>query len=130
MLRRKQQAAAESRGVETYIGQDTRIEGTIFSTGSVRVDGEVEGHIQTEGDVVVGETGRVKADVKAANLIVAGEVTGEVRASGRLELLATGRLYGDAYMQTLIVEQGALLQGSSRMGGEPQASVATDSSDE
>lgn len=37
---------------------------------------------------------------------------------GRLELLATGRMHGDAYMQTLIVEQGGLLQGNCHMGSD------------
>lgn len=117
-LIRKQQPVAENRGMETYIGQDTRIEGTIVTSGSVRVDGEVDGDIQSQGDVIVGETGRVRAGIRAVNLIIAGEVSGEARVSGRLELLATGRMYGDAHMQTLIVEQGGVLQGNSRMGSE------------
>lgn len=115
MLKRRQQEAAETRGVETYIGQGTRVEGAIVSSGSMRIDGEVEGQVQSAGDVFVGETGRVKAGVKAANLIIAGEVVGEVKVSGRLELLGTGKLYGDASMQSLIVEQGAVLEGSTRM---------------
>ncbi len=82
--------------METYIGQDTRIEGKIVTSGSLRIDGEVDGDIQGEGDVVIGETGHVRAGIKAVNLIIAGEVSGEARVSGRLELFATGRMYGDA----------------------------------
>lgn len=68
--------------------------------------------------MVIGETGRVRAGIKAVNLIVAGSITGEARVTARLELLATGRMYGDAYMQTLIVEQGGLLQGNCHMGSD------------
>lgn len=107
--------------METYIGQDTRIEGTIVTSGSLRIDGEVDGDIQADADVVIGETGRVRAGIRAVNLIIAGTVTGEAHVSGRLELLATGRLNGDAVMQTLIVEQGGLLQGNCRMGTDDQS---------
>lgn len=123
MLKRRSQPVAEPRGMATYIGQDTRIQGTIVASGAVRVDGQVEGQIQSTGDVFVGETGRVQAGIQAANLIIAGEVVGEVRVSGRLELLGTGRLYGDASMQSLIVEQGALLQGNTRMGGDSEGAT-------
>lgn len=121
MLGRRQTTnGAEGRAMETYIGQDTRIEGTITTSGSLRIDGEVDGEIQADGDVVVGETGRVRAGITSVNAIIAGNVTGEVRVSGRLELLGTGRLHGDAVMQTLIVEQGGLLQGNCRMGADEQ----------
>lgn len=109
--------------METYIGQDTRIEGTIVTAGSVRIDGEVDGDIQADADVVIGETGRVRASIKAANLVIAGTVVGQAHVSGRLEVLATGRLDGDALMQTLIVEKGGVLHGNCRMGTDGAESL-------
>lgn len=121
MLGRRQQSnGSGGRTMETYIGPDTKLEGTVAASGSLRIDGHVDGEIQAEGDVVVGESGRVRAGITAANVIIAGEVTGRVQASGRLELMATGRLYGDAVMQTLIVEQGGVLEGTCRMDREEQ----------
>lgn len=118
--------------METYIGPDTRIEGTIVTAGSVRIDGEVDGDIRADADVIIGESGRVRAGIKAVNLVIAGTVVGQAHVSGRLEVLATGRLDGDAVMQTLIVEQGGVLHGTCRMGSEEHemnsntASLATD----
>lgn len=95
----------------------------MVTAGSVRIDGEVDGDIRADADVVIGESGRVRAGIKAVNLVIAGTVIGQVHVSGRLELLATGRLDGDAVMQTLIVEQGGVLHGTCRMGSEESETV-------
>lgn len=100
---------------ETYIGQGTRIEGTVSVNGAIRVDGEIVGDIEADGDVLIAETGDVRADVSARNLVVGGRLTGTATIQERLELLATGTVVGDATMQTLIVEQGGLLEGNCQM---------------
>lgn len=101
---------------ETYIGPGTRVEGTLILSGALRIDGEIVGEIRAEGDVVIGETGDVQANVNANNLIVGGRLTGTALVGERLELLATGKIFGDASMQTLIVEQGGKLEGNCHMG--------------
>ena len=70
--------------IETIIGKDTQIKGSINATGTIRIDGQFEGEISTASDAVIGETGNLKAQVRARNATVAGIVNGnmDIRFSG------------------------------------------------
>ncbi len=104
---------------ETIIGQGTAIEGNIKATGLVRIDGKIEGTIETQGDLVVGTDGIVNAQIQAENVVVAGQVHGAITASGRLEIGKTGKLYADAQVGALVIEEGALFQGQCQMAEHP-----------
>ena len=104
--------------VDTIIGKDAVIKGKLVSSGVVRVDGTVEGEIEHNGDLVVGKSGTVAADkIKARHITVAGELRGTVEAEGKLEIVPGGRLYGDIEVAGLIVADGTIFQGTSRMKG-------------
>ncbi len=105
----------EVASVETIIGKNTEFKGTITSQGTVRVDGKLEGELISSGDVVVGETGVIQAQIKAKNLTVAGEVRGNVDIADRLDLLATAKLFGDIKIKILTIEEGAVFKGASEM---------------
>jgi cytoskeletal protein CcmA (bactofilin family) len=110
--------------VETIIGRGANVNGSLTGTGTLRVDGKVEGQIVHRGDVVVGETGLVEATLQARNVTVAGEIRGSVEAEGKLELVATGKLTGDIKVSALIVNEGAFFHGSCAMrGADPSGKV-------
>lgn len=100
---------------ETLIGKGTRIEGTITADVSLRVDGEVNGEIKTSGDLVVGETGVITANVKARNVFLAGKIDGNIDAAGRLEMVSTGTLNGEISVGKLIIGEGAHFYGKCIM---------------
>lgn len=112
---KKNQENISTRRIDTVIGKDTMVKGRIDAEGSLRIDGKYEGEIVTAGDLVVGETGVVNADIEAKNISIAGEVRGNVIARGKLELIPTGRLYGDVKMAVLVVEDGAVFHGQCEM---------------
>lgn len=99
--------------VDTIVGKETLLNGTITGKGSVRIDGKVEGDIRYEGDVFVGETAIVKANIAARNLTIAGQVHGNVEIQGRLDLVSSGKLYGDLKAKTLQIADGATFIGKS-----------------
>ena len=101
--------------VGTLIGQGTQLKGGIASTGGLRIDGEVEGDIITSNEIVIGETGVVKALIKAKNAIIGGSVTGNMEVSGRLELLSSAKVFGDIKAGTLIIGEGAIFKGACEM---------------
>lgn len=103
--------------VETLLGKEAEFKGTIHASGLVRIDGRLEGEIITEGDLILGETAQVKAEVNARNLTLAGELRGNVELQGKLELNSSGRLYGDIKVSKLIIDEGGLFKGSSLMPG-------------
>jgi cytoskeletal protein CcmA (bactofilin family) len=115
MFRRDRQLSSGDRKVDTYIGKGARVQGTVSVSGTVRVDGFVDGVVEAEKDVIVGEGGLVTASITAANVTVAGELRGNVKASGRLEIARTGKVLGDVAMASFVVEEGAVFLGKCEM---------------
>lgn len=115
MLKGREAPAVSPDRVDTIIGKETEFKGTLKSHGVLRVDGRVEGEILHQGDLIVGPSGLVVANVRARHVTIAGEVKGNVEAEGRLELVATGRLSGDIRVNHLAIEEGALFLGTSVM---------------
>jgi len=101
--------------VNTVIGKDTFFKGTINGKGLIRIDGEAEGNILNKGDIVIGEGGRLKADIKGRNITVAGHYEGTLEAEGRMELKRTATAIGTFKINNLLVEEGAVLVGSMEM---------------
>lgn len=101
--------------VDTMIGEGTEFNGSIVTNGTIRVDGKVEGEVTTEGDIIIGETGKVKANAKGKNITIAGEINGNIEGTGKLELLPTAKLLGDIKVDDLYVDSGAIFQGNCEM---------------
>ena len=104
--------------METVIGPGVSFKGTLKAQSGVRVDGLMEGEIETSGNVIVGEKGQVLASIAAQNIYVAGYVKGNVAARGRLEISGKGKLWGDMSAAILAVEEGGVFRGSSTMKHE------------
>ena len=100
---------SEDQGDRTTRGEADGV-GT-ESGGAVRVDGYFEGELHIGGDLIVGETGKIIGTIVAKNVIIAGEVRGTIEARGKLELAPTAKVFGDSKMVTLVVEDGAFIQG-------------------
>jgi cytoskeletal protein CcmA (bactofilin family) len=105
--------------IETVIGPTANFKGVIQSDGGLRVDGVLEGTIQIAGNLIIGETGKVIAEVSVQNISVAGALKGTVKAQGRLEILSTGRLWGDISVSSFLIDEGGFFYGKSVMPGEP-----------
>jgi cytoskeletal protein CcmA (bactofilin family) len=105
---------AES-GEVTIVGQGAKLEGTVVSAGSLRIDGQVKGQINADGDVMLSPQSQVEADIRAQNVAVAGRFKGSIVVKGRAEISSGGRVDGDITSKTLVVEEGALFQGQSIM---------------
>lgn len=110
----------------TVIGAGVALQGTIRSRGVMEICGQVEGHIEHEGRLVIGAGALCRSSIRATSLEVAGEVRGNVQVAERLTILATGRLYGDVRWGTLLVQAGGVLAGTSLVDGAPDEPVAAE----
>lgn len=106
--------AAPSPRIETVIGPNAHFRGEIMSEGGVRIDGIFEGNIATTGNLVIGESAKVIAEIKANNVSISGAVKGNV-SGNRVEILETGRVWGDLTIKSLLLNEGAYLQGQTTM---------------
>lgn len=102
---------------ETIIAHGVRVEGDFKSQGDVLIEGEVNGNIQTAGDLRVGEQSKIKADVIAKNAAIAGEVRGNIQIASRLELTQTAQIIGDITVDVLSIAPGAQVNGKITMDG-------------
>jgi cytoskeletal protein CcmA (bactofilin family) len=113
-------------GEVTVVGQGARLEGTIVSAGSLRIDGQVKGQVNADGDVTLAPQSQVEADINAENVIVAGRFKGNIVVKGKAELARGGRIDGNVTSKTLVVQEGGIFSGQSNMDtGSPPAAAAT-----
>ncbi len=112
-------ADAGKGDLDGFIDAGTRLVGELRFKDTFRIDGQLEGKVISEGNLVIGERGRVEGELRVRNVFVSGEFRGSIHEAHRVEVGATGRVYGEVQTQALVVEDGAILEGSSSMGGSP-----------
>jgi len=113
----KSTSVEESKFDETtIISNGVKIDGKLTSSGNIRVEGEIQGDISSQRNVVVGERGNVHGQINADSITIGGKVSGTVKANKKLVLDPTGDLQGDVVTKILVIEAGARFEGNSKMG--------------
>jgi cytoskeletal protein CcmA (bactofilin family) len=105
----------------TIISSGVKLEGKITTSGSIRVDGVIQGDINSQSNVTVGENGEVNGQINAGVITIGGKVIGSVNAKEKLVLEAKGHLKGDIITKILVVEAGAKFDGKSNMGDSKES---------
>lgn len=104
----------ENTSVNT-ISNGTQIKGDITAQGDFRLDGRLDGNIQLNGKLVVGESGQVKGNVVCQNANIIGRVDGNISVKEVLTLHSTAVVKGDILINKLAIEPGAAFSGTCRM---------------
>jgi len=114
-------------GFETVLGRNSVLEGSFRCNANVRIDGVFSGQLgidgvfsgqlEITGNMLVGETARITADINARNISIAGTVNGNVNGR-KVQILRTGRVKGDIRATALTTEEGAFIDGKITMIGE------------
>ena len=117
----KPDPAGAPEALTAFIDQGSEFEGKLSFKNTVRIDGAFKGEISSENTLIVGEPGVVDATIRSRHVIVSGEVAGDIVATERIVLHKTARVQGDIQTPKLVVEDGAELEGSIRMGGSAKA---------
>jgi cytoskeletal protein CcmA (bactofilin family) len=100
----------------TLLAKGVVLKGEIHVEGTVRIDGRLDGDIQTKGQVIIGEDGLVQGTITAGTVISSGRIKARVMADERVQLMRTATLIGEVLTPVLIIEEGAKLQGAMDMG--------------
>jgi cytoskeletal protein CcmA (bactofilin family) len=108
---------AADNGEVTIVGAGARLEGNVVSAGNLRIDGQVKGQINAEGDVALSPQSQVEADIRAQNVSIAGRFKGSIQVKGKAHLARGGRIDGNITSKTLVVEEGGVFHGQSIMDG-------------
>ncbi len=98
----------------SIITPGTSIKGEIRCEGNILLNGEFEGGIFSQSEVVVGKSGRVSGEIQAQKLLVSGEFrgnfTGEV-----IDIMPYGKVYGDVKVNNIIIEPNAVFEGETKI---------------
>jgi cytoskeletal protein CcmA (bactofilin family) len=98
------------------IGKSITIKGDLSGNEDLQIDGNVEGRIDLPNNqLTIGPEGRVKAEVHAKSVVVVGHVTGNLAAAERIQVEATGIVDGDVKAPRLVIQEGAMVNGSVEM---------------
>lgn len=110
-------SSSTSQTINSIIGKGSRFEGDVHVTGAVRVDGEVVGTVHATEKVQVGNEGLVKGGVSGNEVVISGRLSGTISADARVHLVAGARVDGDIHCRRLVIEDGAIFDGSTIMDG-------------
>jgi cytoskeletal protein CcmA (bactofilin family) len=99
-----------------FVGHGTTLTGETEFHAMLRVDGHLVGTVSSEaGTLIVGNNGQVDANVMVAAAMISGAVNGDIVATEKLQLGRTARVMGNIQSPRLIIEEGAILEGSCSM---------------
>ncbi len=101
--------------LSTMIGKGSVVKGTLDIKGGIRVDGEVEGSIHSDGFILIGTSGVAKSELKAKECLVSGTVDGDIQVQDQLELERSARVNGNIIARILRIHAGAVLNGNCSM---------------
>jgi cytoskeletal protein CcmA (bactofilin family) len=118
------EAVMGEEGEVTIVGAGARLEGNVVSAGNLRIDGQVKGQINAEGDVALSPQSQVEADIRAQNVSVAGRFKGSILVKGKAHVGRGGRVDGNITSKTLVVEEGGVFHGQSIMDGSTPVEAA------
>jgi cytoskeletal protein CcmA (bactofilin family) len=99
-----------------FVGNGTTLTGEASFKGMLRVDGGLSGRVSSaDGTLIVSTNGRVDANVEVAVATIYGTVNGDIIASKRIEMGRVAKVTGNIQTPALVIENGAIFEGSCRM---------------
>jgi cytoskeletal protein CcmA (bactofilin family) len=99
------------------IAKNSVFKGDISSEGDFRIDGVLEGMLQTKGRVIIGKEGKITGNVEATNADVEGKFSGELKVTNILTIKSSAHISGDVFVGKLSVEPGAIFNATCAMKG-------------
>jgi len=104
----------DDKQLETIIGNNTQLEGNITTKGTIKVDGRINGNIETDW-IILGDKSYLKGNIVASGIVIAGYVEGNITAREVIEIKRTGQVKGDLATSKLVVIEGGFVDGKVSM---------------
>ena len=95
----------------------TRVEGVIESDNDIRVDGAIKGTLKCKAKVIIGPKGLIEGEINAQNAVIEGRFEGVLTIAEVLHIKEQARVTGEISAAKLVVQPGAVINGSFDMGG-------------
>jgi cytoskeletal protein CcmA (bactofilin family) len=109
-------------GLAGFLYKGSRVSGQLSFQGPARIDGIVDGEIQCQATLTIGEGAEVRAKISGQVVVIRGKVEGNITAKEKVELLAPARLIGNIKAPRLVITEGVVFDGDCSMGVAKQMS--------
>ncbi len=101
--------------IGTLLGHGSHFRGEMLSEGNVRIDGKFNGKIKSKGNLYVGKSGDIEADIEIGSVVIGGKVKGDVLVKTKAELIAPAKLFGDINTPRISIAEGVIFEGRCTM---------------
>jgi cytoskeletal protein CcmA (bactofilin family) len=98
-------------GSRNALSTDVEIKGNLKFTGELTFAGKLDGEIQSEGALNLGDEAVVRGNINVNSVVVRGKITGNASAKEKIEIKSKAELFGDIRASKLIIEEGATFVG-------------------
>lgn len=100
---------------KNVLNSDVEIKGSLKFSGELTLEGKLEGEVQTDGVLNLGDTAVVNGNINAQSVVVRGKVNGNINAKEKIEIKAKAELFGDIRATKLVVEEGVTFVGKTEV---------------
>lgn len=97
------------------LGSDVEIKGNLKFAGELTFEGKLDGEIQTEGTLNLGDSAVVSGNITAATVVVRGKINGNIAAKDKIDIKAKAELFGDIRASKLVIEEGVTFVGKTEV---------------
>ena len=97
--------------INTIIGKGSAISGDLKVNGFIRIDGDIDGNLETDGNVIIGENARLRGNLTAKSVIIGGIIKGNIHAAESVKVLSEAAVIGDILSKKVQVEASAVFHG-------------------
>lgn len=101
----------EDISINTLIGPGSFVSGDVKINGFIRVDGDIDGKIETSSNVIIGEKARIRGNIDAASVVIGGIVIGDITAPKGIKLLSNSVLIGNVTTKSIQIEENVVFNG-------------------
>lgn len=115
MNKKDMKKIGSEKEINAFLGCDTEFTGKLVFNGAVRMDGKFTGEIFSTGNLIIGESAVINAEIKVDGIVISGSVSGNIIAGSKIELYPPGKLFGDIRTPVLVVSEGVIFEGNCQM---------------
>ncbi len=118
---KKQNTMVSEPGLTNQLKKGTTITGDFTSESDARIDGVINGNMKVKGKIIIGPTGAVNGDISCSVCEISGKVKGKLNIDSSLTLKSSADFNGEMSAKKLIIEPGAVFNGSCKMDSQKNA---------
>ncbi len=106
-----------------FLDRGSSFKGDLEFEDTMRIDGRFNGTNTSKNELIVGESATIEATIHVGKIAISGTVMGKIKADQKIEIHRSAKVFSDIETPALVIEEGAVFQGSCVMADGKKASV-------